>query len=108
MSIQSDVAVCVRKGSPIFEKVSQLPLMTEANDTLVDEEGTMWVFNNVKWYRTLDKVIQELYTLLDTCFEDCFVVEACHDYPDSADGDFGEWEDNPWDVSRNVSVSLSY
>jgi len=35
------------------------------------------------------------------------IVEACHDYPESHDGDLGRWDDNPWGIERVVSVSIA-
>ena len=40
--------------------------------------------------------------------EDWIIVQACHDYPDSTDGDEGGWYDNPFNLVKSVSVELSW
>jgi len=108
MGIRSDVAVCVKSGSPIFEKVSQLPLLSEMVTKLETEEGAMWIFNSIKWYKEDYSEIKELYAVLQECPKDCLVVAVCPEYPGSENDDFGEWDDNPWNVYRYATASLEW
>jgi len=110
MGVRSDVAVCLAS-----EVYGVLPaeihkwLKEDANSVSEVTEGVMFLFRDVKWYRDSDAGIIELYKWLKTQDEDHYLVmEACPEYPDNYDGDLGSWCDNPWNVHKQVSVSLEF
>jgi len=84
--------------------------MTEVATKLEAEEGAMWVFNSIKWYKEDYSEIKELYVILEECPEDCLVLAVRPEYPNSEDDvdDFGWWQDNPWNVYRYVNASLEW
>ena len=40
--------------------------------------------------------------------DDWLLLQACHDYPETNDGDEGGWYNNPFDFTKNVSVELAW
>ena len=108
MGIRSEVGVAVKKNVK-FSEATQAMLENRSDDKLEDEEGTLYIFNDTKWYTDDDPELIQLYRELKENIEDCLVCEACNEFPslDSV-GNFGEWNDNPWDLGINISVSLSY
>lgn len=106
MGIHSDVAICLK--TELDERLRNLPLLQEGR-RIESAEGAMYLFESIKWYRTLDEEITKLYETLDEANEEDFlVIDVCHDYPSSNDGDVGCWYDNPWDVHRVVSARLVF
>ena len=107
MGIRSDVGICVKKEfvsglEEIFKKHDW-----DANETREAEEGNAYVFKYIKWYKDWDDV-REIDDYLQSIGGENFkVIEACHDYPESTDGDDGDWNDNPFSMSRNIEVSIS-
>lgn len=83
-------------------------LLASADDYLEADEGVAYVFRDVKWYME-EEDIAALYELLrSTGEENYIVIEACHDYPDSDEGDAGCWTDNPWNAQRVTHVTIEY
>lgn len=77
-----------------------------AAQILIHERGVAYVMQDVKWYGDdVDAIYAEL---AGRDIHDVIVVAACHDYPDSDEGDYGAWEDSPWQPCREISVSLNY
>jgi hypothetical protein len=113
MGIRSDVGVALKhnvlralENNPVVTK-----LLSESSQVLEEDEGKLFVFEHVKWYRGLGgyEDIDALYSALSGEDDgDYRIVEACHDYPNSKDGDCGGWDDNPWDLCRSISVTLWY
>lgn len=82
-------------------------LTREADKQDTTDEGKAFFFEEVKWYVGLDEDIDDLYKWLgEEEADDFIIVEACHDYPDSDDGDLGSWVENPWNAARHVSVEV--
>ena len=109
MGIRSDVGVAFKQE--LWDQVKDnkvFSFLTEEGTLHDDEdEGVLFVFEDVKWYREDDDIVN-LYAKLNELNEDDFlVVEACHDYPTSEEGDLGNWFDNPWNLHRSVRVELN-
>jgi len=112
MGIRSDVAIALKKN--VFDGLS-----AESKSTLDDwfqgpvsetQEGhVLFYVERVKWYRSYDDLVQ-LYAELTDVFddEDYLIVQACHDYPESDEGNLGGWYENPWEIYKNWSVSLEW
>ena len=122
MGIRSDVAIAMKEYvyenlSPEvrkileewgFEEVSKYEPQTEKNQDL-DDAGRLFATTDVKWYTDYED-ITALYKHMREAHdeEDWIIFQACHDYPDTTDGDEGGWYDNPFDLSKNVSVELQW
>ena len=113
MGIRSDVGFAIKteayeklKNSPHKEAVDAVIGMAE--QTLQKDEGFLFVFRYVKWYRDQYSELLEFYKVLDEVIEseDFLIVQACFDYPESDDGDAGSWYDNPWNLRRHIQVDL--
>ena len=111
MGIQSEVALAAKPN--VVENLSPesratiLRYFGEYHDTR--DEGTLWHIDYVKWYSTVYEDLIALYKDLEENHdeEDYLIVEACYDYPEhEGEGDIGEWHDNPWQLHRQVRVSL--
>ena len=109
MSTQSDVGFAIKA-----EAFQRLPAEVRAflespyfTTKLDNPEGKLFAAEWVKWNEeygdpgTLYKALREVDD------EDFRLIEACHDFPEHDLGDRGAWE-NPWDLQRNVEVSLTY
>ena len=109
MGIRSDVGFACK--SEIAKQVDELfPWVKEDADTVSElPEGTLYHFCDIKWHYELDKDIMALYAWLKERNEDDYlIVEACGEYPESEEGDLGDWLDNPWNMRRRISVSISF
>ena len=122
MGIRSDVAIAMKEYvyenlSPEvrkileewgFEEVSKYEPQTEKNQDL-DDAGRLFATTDVKWYTDYEDVTA-LYKHMREAHdeEDWIIFQACHDYPDTTDGDEGGWYDNPFDLSKSVSVELNW
>jgi len=113
MGTRSDVAVCMK--SELFSKLPEGILKwMKADSSFIQQhpDGVMFLIEDVKWYVGSDKDIDSLYTWLEKAGEqhgmDWKIVCACNEYPESDDGNGGGWEDNPWNVYKEVSVRLNY
>ncbi len=122
MGIRSDVAIAMKEYvyenlSPEvrkileewgFEEVSKYEPQTEKNQDL-DDAGRLFATTDVKWYSDYED-ITALYKHMREAHdeEDWRILQACHDYPETDDGDDGDWLDNPFDLSKHVSVELQW
>ena len=122
MGIRSDVAIAMKEYvyenlSPEvrkileewgFEEVSKYEPQTEKNQDL-DDAGRLFATTDVKWYTDYEDVTA-LYKHMREAHdeEDWIIFQACHDYPDTTDGDEGGWYDNPFNLNKSVSVELSW
>ena len=75
-----------------------------------DDAGRLLVTQDVKWYsHNYEDIIAFIKHLrYDPDDADWLLLQACHDYPDSPDGDEGGWHDNPFDFYKQVSVELCW
>ena len=90
-----------------FEEQTVYQPETEKDE---DDAGRLFMTTDVKWYHhSYDDIIAFMRHLNDDHDDDDWLVlQACHDYPDSNDGDEGGWHDNPFDFTKSVSVELSW
>lgn len=111
MGIRSDVGIAVKaefvEGFEAKAKGVELDLDWATKYTT--EEGTLYVFNNIKWYRDCnDYPCDAIHEYLEGIGEENYkLVEACSEYPDTG-ADDGSWDDNPWGVCKQVSVELYF
>ena len=120
MGIRSDVAIAMKEYvyenlSPEVRKIleewgfEQQSTYKPENEGCLDDAGRLFATTDVKWYSGYED-----FTALYKHFreahdeEDWIIFQACHDYPDSTDGDEGGWYDNPFDLSKSVSVELNW
>ena len=75
-----------------------------------DDAGRLFMTSDVKWYwHDYEDIIAFMKHLNDDHDDaDWLLLQACHDYPDSTDGDEGGWHDNPFDFYKQVSVELNW
>ena len=75
-----------------------------------DDAGRLFMTTDVKWYHHSYEDIQAFMRHLndDHADDEWLLLQACHDYPESTDGDEGGWYDNPFDFTKNVSVELCW
>jgi len=110
MGVRSDVGVALKNS--LFEQLTddqKKSWFGDATEILYHMDGALYVWRDVKWYVEEYKEIEEMYAWLKKkSLEDFLIVVACHDYPGSDEDDCGGWHDNPWGLSRSVSVSLNY
>jgi len=110
MGVRSDVAIAVKKETfAALSARSQLFVREYFEEAGEKDEGILFHTTDIKWYTQsspeIIRLYEELYELDD---ENYLIVEACHDYPESTEGDIGSWYDNPWEVFRNVCVSIDW
>ena len=109
MGIRSDVGVAMK--NELRDKViEELPDLLKEASRYDTDEGSLFVFSDTKWYMGSDAEIDRLYSILNDHDDsgDYLVVYACHDYPESDTGDAGDWQDNPWEIHKCVSVTLEF
>lgn len=110
MSSRSDVGLAIKTEA--FEALTPetQQFLDEFFETKLseDDEGRLFHASDVKWY-DIQNDIRRLYDeLLKLNENDFLILEGCHEYPDSEEGCHGDWYDNPWGLTRNVSVSVEF
>ena len=106
MGIRSDVGIAIKKNVQLSEDTVAW-LKEYCWEELSHKDGTLYVLNGVKWY-DLDPRVVNLNNELDNYnSRDYKIIEACSEFPNSG-VDSGDWDDNPWDLYKEVSVSLGY
>ena len=111
MGVRSDVFMCFKNLAHDEMDEPLKRMLTEGYGAKVylNPEGTAYVIEDVKWYVDEREELRRLYAYLDTLsLEEYLVIVACHDYPDSTDGDRGAWFDNPWDARRVTTVRIEF
>ena len=115
MGIRSDVAFAAKPDvvSNLTPESRETILRYFGEPMETTDEGTLWFVEGTKWYSTLYPELVALYKDLgqNPAFEeaDYLLIEGCYDYPEHGDnGDIGEWDDNPWQVCREVRVCVNY
>ena len=110
MGIRSDVAIAIKNETfAALSARSQLFVREWFEEAEKDDEGLLFHCSGIKWYTTSDSDIIRLYEELNELDDESYlIIEACHDYPESTRGDLGSWHDNPWEVYREVRVSIDW
>jgi len=111
MGTRSDVVLCMK--NKVYQELSDKSKAT-IEEYFGDfenrtEEGLLFQALDVKWYHNCFGDLIQLYTDLSEAEDDDFLLlTACPEYPDDNDPDCGGWYDNPWDISKEVSVNLEW
>lgn len=105
MSVYSDVALAVKQGINLSPE--SLEWLNELAVLHVEEEGTLFVIDDVKWYDTDPNVIRLTKELDEQDDDDYLLIQACSEYPGLDNGE-GSWNDNPWRLGRVVREELYY
>lgn len=113
MGIRSDVTIALKKN--VYDGLS-----AESKKTLSDwfeepasktkEGDVLFYIEDVKWYFDICDDLVALYNELEDKFDydDFLIIQACHDYPRSIDGDLGGWIENPWETYRTWTVGVAW
>ena len=119
MGIRSDVGIAMKEY--VFQNLSEKAkkfleewgfeereVYKSESEKDEDDAGRLFVTQDVKWYYfDYEDIIAFMKHLNDDHDEeDWLLIQACHDYPESTEGDEGGWYDNPFDFNKNVSVEL--
>lgn len=111
MGIRSDVGIAVKSefGKGFEEKAKEVNLDLDWATKYENPEGTLYVFNDIKWYRNdSDYPCDAIQEYLESLGEENYkLVESCPEYPDTGEN-CGSWDENPWNLSKVVKVELSF
>ena len=111
MGIRSDVAIAIKNEAfEVLSVRSQMMVREHFEEAAeIHDEGMLFHCKDIKWYTGTDPDLIRLYSELNELNdEDFLILQACHDYPETTDGDLGGWIDNPWEVYRDVRVSIDW
>ena len=111
MGVRSDVFICVKNlaHDEMDEPLKRMLKEGYGAEVYLNPEGAAYVIEDVKWYFDSYEELIRLYAYLKTLDAgDYAVIVACHDYPESTDGDQGGWLDNPWGARRVSRVSIEF
>jgi len=109
MSTRSDVGIALKNN--VFEALTPetRDFLEAVGTKYTHEEGVFFHGECLKWYNMDGGSIEKLYDELDALDEaDFYLIEGCLDYPESDDGTVGEWDENPWEAYKAVSVSIDF
>ena len=121
MGVRSDVGIAMKEY--VFQNLSEKAkkfleewefeersVYKPENEKDEDDAGRMLVTSDVKWYsHDYEDIIAFMRHLNDDHDEeDWLLLQACHDYPESTEGDTGGWYDNPFDFTKHVNVELNW
>ena len=121
MGVRSDVGIAMKEY--VFQNLSEKAkkfleewgfeeqtVYKPENEKDEDQAGRLFMTSDVKWYHHDYEDIRDFMHHLheDHDDDDWLLLQACHDYPDSNDGDGGEWHDNPFNLCKHVTVELSW
>ena len=109
MGVRSDVVVALKKN--LVDELTEeqkTAWFGACKRKLEHEEGILYLWEYTKWYfEEYDHLVSLYEWLRSQDYDDFLVVVACHDYPESFDGDLGAWTDNPWNAHRMISISIN-
>jgi hypothetical protein len=113
MGIRSDVGLAIKRNAYTSLTVEQrgkiAGVIKDADATHEHDEGFLFTWRDVKWYHDTHQDLMDLYSVLESLKADDFlVVVATPEYPDSTDGDAGDWYDNPWDLRKYSTCTLEF
>ena len=114
MGVRSDVAVALKKN--VWESLTPESKKTlgewfpEGPASETQDGHVLFYDERIKWYHEIYEDLVQLYAELNGVFddEDYLIIQACHDYPTSDEGNLGGWYENPWEMYKNWSVSLEW
>jgi len=106
---RSDVALAVHRDlDALISEEQRKAWFSDCARPQRDDGHRLYVWLDTKWYMEAYPEVLSMYQWLRAQDASRFkLVEACHDYPESHDGDLGGWDDNPWGIERVVSVSIA-
>jgi len=108
MGTRSDVAVLLKRDLDALVPEKKRQAWFDGATRHEHAEGFAYVWRDRGWYIENDEAVSQLYAWLEEWEDDDFeVVVACHDVPKSCENDRGGWSDNPWNVRKDVSVTVS-
>lgn len=109
MSIRSDVGFALserainlleQNDKGVLDTIKEL-----ADEHLQVENDHLFIIESMKWWPEDSEIAAAFEKLPE---ESYLIIESCFDYPDYDGGNMGEWNDNPWRLSKQVSVQLYY
>ena len=102
MSTRSDVAIAVSKNVELTDVAKNI--LKNCDKEIKIEEGVLYLFECVKWDSSYE-LAQEFRS--QEC-NDWEIREACLDHPEDESGDYGCWNDCPWDIKicRKVEINI--
>ena len=106
MGIRSDVFFAHKASLELPQKFVDMLVNRFGAEVLNHKEGVAYNMQYVKWYVNDDTDLVEFYNFLEDHYHDFTIIEACHDYPESTDGDAGAWDNNPWGACRFVRCGI--
>ena len=115
MGVRSDVGIAIK--NEVYDQLSirtKLFIKQHFSQEAHHEEATggrLFHCSDIKWYVGGDNEIDRLYKELDKIDDDgegYLILEGCYEHPESDEGTAGNWWGNPWDLFRNVHVSVDY
>ena len=121
MGVRSDVGIAMKEY--VFQNLSEKAkkfleewefeereVYKSSEEKDEDDAGRLLVTQDVKWYsHDYEDIIAFMRHLNDDHDEeDWLLLQACHDYPESTEGDTGGWYDNPFDFTKHVNVELNW
>jgi hypothetical protein len=109
MSIRSDVGVAVKKELLAKLNKASRKFLKTASEHCDHKKGTLFIFRDYNHWGQSDAKVRSLSDDLDRGeVNNLLVVEACPEYPENDENDWGGWDDNPWNLRKEVSVSLAF
>jgi hypothetical protein len=112
MSTFSDVAIAIK--TELYDSLDPKLrgwLLVNFDTTLKHEEGILFHTSGIKWYQATHEPITALYKAFydhDPDGESYYIIDACHCFPESDDGDEGGWIENPWGIRKAVQISIEF
>lgn len=113
MGVRSDVGLAIKRNVYTSLTVEQrgkiAEIINQVDETIEHDEGFLFTWRSVKWYHDSFQVLKDLYSVLESLKADDFlVVVATPEYPESTDGDCGDWWNNPWELRKYSTCTLEF
>jgi len=104
MSSKYNIGVALKKSIHVNDVLNKV---LKDFKSYQHEEGTLYLVDWIRWNDGPCVDLVRFYEELSRYpAEDYLVVCACHAYPTSEDGDAGAWEENPWQMCREIDASI--
>lgn len=113
MGIRSDVGLAIKRDLYTSLTVEQrgkiASVIKDVDKTYEHDEGFLFTWCDVKWYRESYQVLNDLYGVLEQLDSQGFLlIVATPDYPSDCDDDLGDWYNNPWELRKYSTCSLEF